>query len=86
MFFLSLGASAMGDYETINWNNKLLPDGATINNSDTFLYGGALTFELETYLSDRFVLILNIRERLLIGSSIGKFNTQTGLGIKFTIN
>jgi hypothetical protein len=37
MFFLSLGASAMGGYETINWNNKLLPDGATINNSDTFI-------------------------------------------------
>ena len=86
MFFLSLGASAMGGYETINWNNKLLPDGATINNSDTFIYGGALTFELETYLSDRFALLLNIRERLLIGSSIGKFNTQTGLGIKFIIN
>jgi hypothetical protein len=41
MFFLSLGASAMGGYETVNWNNKLLSDGATINNSDTFLYGGS---------------------------------------------
>ena len=66
MFFLSLGASAMGGYETINWNNKLLPDGATINNSDTFIYGGALTFELETYLSDSFTLLLNIRERLRV--------------------
>jgi hypothetical protein len=65
---------------------KLLPDGATTTNSDTFVYGGALTIELETYLSDRFVLLLNIRERLLTGSSIGKFNTQTGLGIKFIIN
>jgi hypothetical protein len=86
MFFLSIGASAIGGYETVNWNNKLLPDGATINNSDTFLYGGALTFELETYLSDRLVLLLHVRERLLIGSSIGKLNTQTGLGIKFIIN
>jgi hypothetical protein len=86
MFFLSVGASATGGYETVNWNSKLLPDGATINNSDTFLYGGALTFELETYLSDRLVLLLHVRERLLIGSSIGKFNTQTGLGIKFIIN
>jgi hypothetical protein len=86
MFFLSIGASAMWGYETVNWNNKLLPDGATINNNDTFVYGGALTFELEMYLSDKFVLLLNVRERLLIGSSIGKFNTQTGLGIKFIIN
>jgi hypothetical protein len=86
MFFLSLGASGMAGYESINWDNKLLPDGATINNSDTFVYGGALTLELETYLSDRFVLLVNVRERLLMGSSIGKFNTQTGLGIKFIIN
>jgi hypothetical protein len=86
MLFLSVGASGMGGYETVNWNNKLLPDGATINNRDTFLYGGALTFELETYLSDRFVFLINVRERLLIGSSLGKFNTQTGLGIKFIIN
>jgi hypothetical protein len=63
MFFLSIGASAMGGYETISWNNKLLPDGATINNSDTFVYGGALTFELETYLSDRFALILKSQQR-----------------------
>jgi hypothetical protein len=86
MFFLSIGASAMGGYETVNWNSKLLPDGATITNSDTFVYGGALTFELETYLSDRFVLLLHVRERLLTGSSIGKLNTQTGLGFKFIIN
>jgi hypothetical protein len=86
MFFLSIGASAMGGYETVNWNKKLLPDGATVVNKDTFLYGGALTLELEAYLSDRFVLLVNVRERLLIGSSIGKFNTQTGMGIKFIIN
>jgi hypothetical protein len=48
MFFLSIGASGMGGYETVNWNRKLLPDGATLNNSDAFVYGGALTFELET--------------------------------------
>jgi hypothetical protein len=86
MFFLSIGTSAMGGYESVNWNNKLLPDGATINNKDTFLYGGVLTFELETYLSDRFVFLVTVRERLLIGSSLGKFNTQTGFGIKFIIN
>jgi hypothetical protein len=85
-FFLSVGASAMAGYETVNWNNKLLSDGATINNADAFLYGGALTLELETYLSDRVVLLVNIRERLLAGSSVGKFQTQAGLGIKFIIN
>ncbi|MDR2627346.1 MAG: conjugal transfer protein TraO [Dysgonamonadaceae bacterium] len=85
-FFLSLGASAMAGYETVNWNNKLLFDGATISNKDTFLYGGALTLEAEIYLSDRIVLLVNIRERLLGGSSVGKLNTQMGVGLKFIIN
>jgi hypothetical protein len=85
-FFLSLGASAVAGYETVNWNDKLLSDGATVSNDDNFLYGGALTLELETYLSDRVVFLANVRERLLAGSSVGKLNTQFGLGIKFIIN
>ena len=85
-FFLSVGASAMAGYESVNWNDKLLPDGATINNADAFLYGGALTLEAETYLADRIVLLVNVRERLLAGSSVGKLNTQFGLGLKFIIN
>ena len=86
MFFVSLGASAQGGYETINWNEKLLPYGATVNNADGFLYGGALTLEMETYLSDRIVFLVNVRERLLGGSSVGNLNTQLGLGVKFIIN
>ena len=86
IFFLSLGASAMAGYETINWNKKLLFDGATITNKDNFLYGGALTLEMEFYLTDRTIFLINARERLLMGSSVGNFNTQLGLGIKFIIN
>jgi hypothetical protein len=85
-FFLSVGASAMAGYETINWGEKLLPDGATIANTDAFLWGAALTLETEIYLSDRVVIIGNVRERLLTGSSIGKLNTRFGVGIKFIIN
>ena len=85
-FFASIGASAMAGYETVNWDDKLLPDGATIRNKDAFLIGGALTLEMEIYLSDRIVMLTNIRERLLSGSSVGKLNTQFGLGIKVIIN
>jgi len=85
-FFASIGASALAGYETVNWNEKLLPDGATINNSDAFLFGGALTLEMEIYLNDRLVLLANIRERLLQGSTVGKLNTQFGVGMKFIIN
>lgn len=85
-FFVSLGALGMAGYETINWNDKLLPDGATIQNEDAFIYGGALTLEMETFLTDWAVLLINVRERVLFGSSVGKFNTQFGLGIRFIIN
>jgi hypothetical protein len=85
-FFVSIGGSAMTGYETVNWNKKQLPDGATVQNGDAFLYGGALTLETEIYLTDRLVLLANVRERLLFGSSVGKLNTQLGLGVKFIIN
>jgi len=85
-FFFSIGTSAIAGYETINWDDKLLLDGATIINKDVFLWGAALTLEMETYISDRLVLLANIRQRMLAGSSVGKFNTQFGLGIKFIIN
>lgn len=85
-FFLSIGGSALAGYETSNWGEKLLPDGATLRNQDSFIYGGAITLELEAYLSDRIVLLLNARERVLWGSSIGLFSTQFGAGVKFIIN
>lgn len=86
MFFLSIGGSALAGYETSRWGDKLLPDGATLRNSDSFIYGGAVTLELETYLSDKVVLLLNARERALWGSSIGHFHFTFGAGIKFIIN
>jgi len=85
-FFLSLGFSALAGYETSNWGDKLLYDGSTLTNKDAFIYGGALTLELEAYLTDRVVLLLNGRERCLWGSSIGNFHTQFGVGLKFIIN
>jgi hypothetical protein len=84
--FFSLGLSAMAGYETVNWDKKQLSDGATINNKDGFLYGGALTLETEIYLSDWLVLLVNVRERLLGGSSVGLLNTQPGIGLKFILN
>lgn len=84
--FFSVGLSAVTGYETINWGEELLFDGATITSEDNFLYGGAVSFEIETYLSDRFVLLLNARERVLGGSAVNKFHSQIGLGVKIIIN
>lgn len=85
-FFLSFGTSVLAGYETSNWSEKLLYDGATLRNKDAFLYGGAVTLELESYLTDRVILLINARERVLWGSSIGKFHIQYGIGIKIIIN
>ena len=84
--FLSIGGSALAGYETSNWGEKLLYDGSTLRNKDAFLYGGAITLEAETYLSDRIVFLINARERILWGSTVSKFHTQFGVGLKFIIN
>lgn len=67
--FLSIGGSALAGYETVNWGDRMLYDGSTLLAKDAFVYGGAITLELETYLTDRIVLLANIRERALWGSS-----------------
>jgi len=82
----SLGSSALAGYETSNWGEKTLFDGSTLRNDDRFIYGGAITLEMETYLSDRVVLLLNARERVLWGTSTGHFHFQYGLGIKLILN
>jgi hypothetical protein len=86
IIFCSVGLSALAGYETIRHNKKPLPDGATINNKDAFLYGGAITLETEIFVTDWLVLLANIRGRALEGSSIDVFNTQFGLGLKFIID
>lgn len=85
-FLLSIGASGLTGYETSNWGNKTLFDGATLTNKDAFVYGGAVTLELEIFITDRIILLVNARERILWGSSIGKYSTQLGTGVKIIIN
>lgn len=80
--FASLGLSALAGYESVNWGESLLPDGSRLTDEDNFIYGGALTFEIETYLADRVVLLLNARERVMFGGDCGRFHTQVGVGIK----
>ena len=85
IFFLSVGGSALVGYETLNWGEKVLYDGSMLSYRDAFVYGGALTLELESYVTDRIVLLAHVRERVLWGSSLGKFTTQFGVGVRFII-
>ena len=64
----------------------LLHDGSTLHDRDAFIYGGALTLDVECYVADRIALLANLRERCLWGGDTRKFHTQFGVGIKFIIN
>ena len=75
--FLYAGASALAGYETVNWGEKTLYDGARLNNKDAFVYG---------YLADFIALTASLRERFLWGGSMGVCHTEYGIGVKFIIN
>ena len=54
--FLYLGGSAMAGCETVNWGDRHLSDGSTLQSRDRFIYGGAITLEAEAYRADRIIL------------------------------
>ena len=85
-FHLYGGISALAGYETVNWGKDTLSDGSTLHDGDNFIYGGALTLDVEFYVADRVALLANLRERCLWGNSTGHFHTQFGVGVKFIIN
>jgi len=86
IFFFYLGGSVLAGYETVNWGDKVMFDGSRLTDKDAFVYGGAISLELESYITDRVALLLNVRERCLWGGSTGHFHTQFGVGVKFIIN
>lgn len=85
ILFLNLGASGMLGYESVNHGKKQLPDGASLRKQESFIYGGAITLEAEAYLSDKVVLLINLRERILWGTAANRLHTQYGLGIKIIL-
>ena len=50
--FVYAGASALAGYEAVNWGKKVLHDGSTLHDRDAFIYGGALTLDVECYVAD----------------------------------
>ncbi|SHM90280.1 conjugal transfer protein TraO [Flavobacterium chilense] len=80
---LNVGITGVVGYESINQGETMLDDGAKIVSEDNFIYGagGRLTFE--TYLSDRFVLVLQGRTKVLWGTDMKQFRPSAGVGIRF---
>ena len=83
--FLNAGGSLLAGYESINWGVKNFCDGAMLKDQNCFIAGGALAIELETYISNRFLVSIRAREKILF-NSIKTFHFQYTVSVKFIIN
>ena len=83
--FLYAGISALGGYEELNEDKKLLPDGATLLDRSRFVYGGAVHGSLEVFLTDRLLFLVKAQWRLLFGSDVHRFRPALSAGLRFNI-
>ena len=83
--FLYGGISALGGYEQLNEDKKLLPDGATLLDRSRFVYGGAVHGSLEVFLTDRVLFLVKAQGRLLFGSDVHRFRPALSAGLRFNI-
>ena len=81
--FLYGGISALGGYEQLNEDKKLLPDGATLLDLSRFVYGGAVHGSVEVFLTDRVLFLVKAQGRLLFGSDVHRFRPAVSAGIRF---
>ena len=79
------GISALGGYEEINKDQKLLPDGATLLDRSRFVYGGAVHGSVEVFLTDRLLFLVKAQGRLLFGSDVHRFRPALSAGLRFNI-
>ena len=81
--FLYGGISALGGYEQLNEDNKLLPDGATLLNRSRFVYGGAVHGSVEVFLTDRVLFLVKAQGRFLFGTDVYCFRPAVSAGLRF---
>ena len=79
------GVSALGGYEEINEDKKLLPDGATLLDRSRFVYGGAVHGSVEVFLTDRVLFLVKAQGRILFGSDVRRFRPALSAGFKFNL-
>ena len=83
--FLYGGISALGGYEQLNEDKKLLPDGATLLDRSRFVYGGAVHGSVEVFLTDRVLFLVKIQGRILFGSDVHRFRPALLAGFRFNL-
>ena len=77
------GISALGGYEQLNEDKRLLPDGATLLDRSRFVYGGAVHGSVEVFLTDRVLFLVKAQGRLLFGSDVHRFRPAVSAGLRF---
>ena len=81
--FLYGGISALGGYEQLNEDKRLLPDGATLLDRSHFVYGGAVHGSVEVFLTDRVLFLVKAQGRFLFGSDVHCFRPAVSAGLRF---
>ena len=81
--FLYGGISALGGYEQLNEDKKLLPDGATLLDRSRFVYGGAVHGSVEVFLTDRVLFLVKAQGRFLFGTDVHRFRPVVSAGLRF---
>lgn len=81
--FLYAGISALGGYEELNEEKKLLPDGATLLDRSRFVYGGAVHGSVEVFLTDRVLFLVKAQGRFLFGTDVHRFRPAVSAGLRF---
>ena len=77
------GVSALGGYEQLNEDKKLLPDGATLLDCSRFVYGGAVHGSVEVFLTDRVLFLIKAQGCFLFGSDVHRFRLAVSAGLRF---
>ncbi|KKY61634.1 conjugal transfer protein TraO [Tannerella forsythia] len=81
--FLYGGISALGGYEELNEDKKLLPDGATLLDCSHFVYGGAVHSSVEVFLTDKILFLVKAQGRFLFGTDVHRFRPALSAGFRF---
>ncbi|ALR29240.1 conjugal transfer protein TraO [Chryseobacterium sp. IHB B 17019] len=80
---LNIGLSALVGYEVINRGESTLPNGAMIQNKDSFIYGGGVRLSLETFITDHVLLLLQGRTKAVWGTSLERIRPSAGVGVRY---
>ena len=83
--FLYAGISALGGYEELNEDEKLLPDGATLLDRSRLVYGGVVHGSVEVFLTDRVILLVRAQGRFIFGTDVHHFRPALSAGFRFNI-